>query len=892
VRPWPGRMAMSDWPRGNAHLFIPGDQGGLDGSTAHFAGELSFVEFLDLFPHPIWRADREGHWDLFNRGWVTFTGRRPDEELREGWIQGIHHEDLDRVLQGFRKGFQDAAAFQQEFRLRHLDGTYHWIQNQVSPIRDPEGGCVGYLGSCYDLSMARMVEARALRLGQLYEALCRINRIAKFSPGTDLLFEATSRVVVEVGRFCLAWIGLLDPVSRLVVPVALHGSLQGVSTEEARRLVTEARPSTDPDVPGGQGLVGQACREAHFTLSNDLQADERTSPVLALAVARGVRASATFPLIVRGQVRGALAIYALETGAFDSEVVDLLERVAEDISLAVERLEQSRRWSEVEGRLRASERLFSATLDTLTAAMAILDDRGGILAVNAAWVDFGNSRNPLVHGLKPGQDYRAVCSRLMAEEGIHADVSLATLEVMEGSRGTFVTEYSEGGPDPTRWYAVTVNRFEDEGMKRIVLAHREITDRRLVEKRLRESENLFRLITEHAADLIGLTDETGHRVYCSPSYTSLLGYSTEELVPHSPLEIIHEEDRDRTRRTIQSILDGYCDSITMEIRLIRKDGSSGRFESHMVAIRDGEKKRTAGLLVISRDISEREAAEQARQRMEVELRHAQKLESIGQLAAGIAHEINTPIQYIGDNLRFIQEAAEELLGALDAGPRDPGGAVLEGEPRALRERLAAADLDYLRRELPKAARQSLEGVARVSRIVGAMKEFSHPGSESKTLADLNRAIESTVTVSRNEWKYVADLVLELDPGLPAVPCHSGEINQVVLNLIVNAAHAIGDLVGNSGQMGRITVRTRSEPGRVAIQVEDTGGGIPEAIRNRIFDPFFTTKGVGKGSGQGLAIAHSVVVDKHGGTIGFETEPGQGTLFTIHLPLAMDLPGPP
>ncbi len=274
--------------------------------------------------------------------------------------------------------------------------------------------------------------------------------------------------------------------------------------------------------------------------------------------------------------------------------------------------------------------------------------------------------------------------------------------------------------------------------------------------------------------------------------------------------------------------------------------------------------------------------------MEVTLRHAQKMESIGQLAAGIAHEINTPIQYIGDNLRFMLGAVEELLGALDALPPEvPGGAGMDDGTRTFRDRLQAADMDYLRKELPKAARQSLEGVARVSKIVGAMKEFSHPGSESRTTADLNRAIESTVAVSRNEWKYVADLDLELDPLLQPVPCYPGEINQVVLNLIVNAAHAIGDTVGHSGQKGRITIRTRSEAGQVVIQIEDTGAGIPEAIRDRIFDPFFTTKGVGKGTGQGLAIAHSVVVDKHGGTIGFETELGQGTLFTIHLPIQIE-----
>jgi signal transduction histidine kinase len=165
-----------------------------------------------------------------------------------------------------------------------------------------------------------------------------------------------------------------------------------------------------------------------------------------------------------------------------------------------------------------------------------------------------------------------------------------------------------------------------------------------------------------------------------------------------------------------------------------------------------------------------------------------------------------------------------------------------------------------------------------------MKDFSHPGVEDKTLADLNRGIESTVTVSRNEWKYVADLALELDPELPPVPCLPSEINQVVLNLVVNAAHAIADQIGSSGERGRIIVRTRHEGEEAVIQVEDTGSGIPEGIRSRVFDPFFTTKEVGRGSGQGLAIAHTVVVDKHGGTIGFETAEGEGTLFTIRLPL--------
>jgi signal transduction histidine kinase len=193
-------------------------------------------------------------------------------------------------------------------------------------------------------------------------------------------------------------------------------------------------------------------------------------------------------------------------------------------------------------------------------------------------------------------------------------------------------------------------------------------------------------------------------------------------------------------------------------------------------------------------------------------------------------------------------------------------------------------------EVPQAIQQSLQGIGRVTTIVRAMKEFSHPGSEEKSDTDLNRAIETTITVARNEWKYVAEVVTDFDPALPLVRCLPGEINQVILNLIVNAAHAIADVVENNGKSkGTITIRTRSQGDRVEIRVSDTGTGIPETIRAKIFDPFFTTKGVGKGTGQGLAIAHSVIVDKHGGTISCETEVGKGTTFVIRLPLLSSTP---
>jgi signal transduction histidine kinase len=200
------------------------------------------------------------------------------------------------------------------------------------------------------------------------------------------------------------------------------------------------------------------------------------------------------------------------------------------------------------------------------------------------------------------------------------------------------------------------------------------------------------------------------------------------------------------------------------------------------------------------------------------------------------------------------------------------------------------DVDYLRNEIPKAIEHLLEGVAQVARIVRAMKEFSHPGPVEKAPVNINRAIESTILVCKSEWKYVAGLTTDFDPELPPVPCVASEFNQVILNLIVNAAHAIGDVVRDSNQKGSIRISTRRDDGWVEVRVSDTGAGIPEDIRTKIFTPFFTTKEVGKGTGQGLAISHSVIVRKHQGTIHFESEVGVGTTFVIRLPLKCEAEG--
>lgn len=274
-------------------------------------------------------------------------------------------------------------------------------------------------------------------------------------------------------------------------------------------------------------------------------------------------------------------------------------------------------------------------------------------------------------------------------------------------------------------------------------------------------------------------------------------------------------------------------------------------------------------------------------RLERELAAAQKLESVGRLAAGVAHEINTPVQFVSDNVQFVRTSMTDVTLVLRA-YRDLRRAVEACGDAAATARLAseaekAADLDFIMENAPPALDSSLEGLGRIATIVRSMKEFAHPDHAEKTSADLNQAIKSTLVIAHNEYKYVAEL--ETDFGeLPPVPCYLGEINQVVLNLLINAAHAISDVVKDSGAMGKLTVRTRFDADEVEIAIGDTGTGIPEAAREKIFDPFFTTKQVGRGTGQGLAIAHSVIVKKHGGAIRFETEIGKGTIFYIRLPV--------
>ncbi len=396
----------------------------------------------------------------------------------------------------------------------------------------------------------------------------------------------------------------------------------------------------------------------------------------------------------------------------------------------------------------------------------------------------------------------------------------------------------------------------------------------------RSNSELLKLhaAVEQSPSSVIITDVQGRIEYVNHKFSETTGYSLDEVRGRSPKMLSTPETPPATYREL-------WDAVTHGrvwrgvFRNKRKDGTLFWEQTLIAPVRAEGGDTITHLIALKEDIT-------TQREIEAQLQQAQKMEAIGHLAAGIAHEINTPTQFVSDNLSFLKSSFDDLLELLlayrrllAAAAEKPSQEELVRELRAMEER---ADIDYVIANAPGAFTSSMDGLGRISTIVHAMKEFSHPDQREMELADLNAAILNTLTIARNEYKYVADVEKSLGE-LPPVPCHVGDMGQVILNILVNAAHAIGDTVRTTGKRGLIRVRSMAEPGFARIEIEDNGTGIPEAAQKHVFEPFFTTKEVGKGTGQGLALAHNVVVKKHKGTLAFETAPGKGTTFIIRLP---------
>jgi len=422
------------------------------------------------------------------------------------------------------------------------------------------------------------------------------------------------------------------------------------------------------------------------------------------------------------------------------------------------------------------------------------------------------------------------------------------------------------------WESAVICPVRDEkgNVTHFLAVKEDITERRQAEKDLR----LMRFSLENASDSVFWVDPQGHVLYANEAASRALGWSRQEFTSLSVADIDPLLPREKWQGFWEELK--RSGSISFETQQRHKEGRVFPIEVTANFLEfDGQEY----LFAFTHDISQRRV-------IQAQLQQAQKMESIGQLAAGIAHEINTPTQFVRDNLAFLSDSWKSTKEMMDlyrkiihehatSAPQSFSDAIAQAEHRC--------DFEFIVDEAPRAIEQGLDGAHRIAEIVQAMKAFSHPDSSEKTATNLNKAVESTITVARNEWKYVADLVTDFDDSIPPVICYPGDINQVVLNLLVNAAHAIDDKLKEHAK-GLIQVRTRKQGNIAEISVTDNGTGIPEEIRTRIFDPFFTTKEVGKGTGQGLSIAYAIVVKKHSGKLRFESALGKGTTFFIEIPI--------
>jgi len=575
-------------------------------------------------------------------------------------------------------------------------------------------------------------------------------------------------------------------------------------------------------------------------------------------------AFAGYPIKVRNQVLGVAAVYATES--LTDTALQSFESVVHSIAQFVEskRAEES---------LRESEDRFRTAFEAAPFGMCMTGPEGRFLHANAALCQMlGYSSEELLTGVWQQITHPDDLERSRQVGAQFSRSGVTTIEIEKRyvhKQGSII------------WARVKISVVKDNlgAASHYITQIEDITLRKQAEQALESSEERYRDLFENASDQVYTFDLEMGITSLNRLAEQTIGYAREEAMRLTLRQLVDAEHWDRIGLVVGRLVAGHPPE-KFELEIKARDGRRVMLEINPRLIyRDG---KAVEIQAIARDITGRDAAE-------VELRQAQKLESVGRLAAGIAHEINTPMQFVGDNVRFLENAFAELqafLGKLRS-LCDPSSGIAPPPAFCAEFRRLETEMDAagMMQEIPEAISQTLEGIERVVTIVQAMKEFAHPEAKGMAHADVNKALLNTLTVARNELKYVAEVQTDFG-DLPLVVCSISDINQVFLNLLVNAAHAIGDVVKGTGQKGTIRIETRLEGTMALITIADTGAGIPENIHGRIFDPFFTTKEVGRGTGQGLAIARSVV-DRHKGSLTFVSEVGNGTTFRICLPINGD-----
>ena len=739
----------------------------------------------------------------------------------------------------------------------HKDGRPIPLELSITAIKKP----VGFIFSAFVRDVTERVEQQRLQAVEF-----KVAELLLHAESLDSMIPSLINIICDSLGWKLGVFWRVDEESQVLRCAVIEKDPR----DDFESFIAQSRQTS---LPLGTDLPGRAWRSGDVEWIADVKEDCKFTRLTSLATC-GLHASLAFPVQAEQKTRGVFEFFSTDIRHPTQKLMDVLKGLARQMELFVARTEAQRGLAQSKARL-------SGILQIAQDAIVSMDESHKIILFNRGAEDvFGYTADEIL-----GQPMAVLIPRGFWEEGnrkvYQPHSTPGTCERIGKWNDTIgLRKSGEEFPAEASFAKVTV-----AGGTIYTTILRDISGRKHQERILQHAKSLAEEAVEEKTALLSKVEAffirlTAEGVVCewTGQAETLLGIPRTQALGRWLHNLSIGWDGAIVQEAVQQVRT-TVETVRLEKVKLTKDDKRPRFIKLVIShyLKDGD----LDVVLVGEDITDRLM-------LEHELFQAQKLESIGHLAAGIAHEINTPTQFVGDNVRFLSESFVDIKRMFDAYGKllvaVKQGSCSGDLIQACEAANEAADLQYLIEEIPVAIAQSAEGIHRVAKIVRAMKEFAYPGTEEKTLVDLNDAIDSTVTVARNEWKYVADMKTQFDPALPAVPCLVGEFNQVVLNMIVNASHAIADRVKDSGEKGKITISTGQAGGFIEIRITDTGTGIPESIRDKIFDPFFTTKEVGKGTGQGLAIARSVIVDKHGGTITVDSEVGRGTTFLIRLPL--------
>jgi len=516
--------------------------------------------------------------------------------------------------------------------------------------------------------------------------------------------------------------------------------------------------------------------------------------------------------------------------------------------------------------------------DAMAAHIAVLDNKGLIVTVNLAWSGFAQENAGRLHQGGVGVNYLDVV-RNSAEhaDGSAAHALVGLYAVLSGQKPRFELEYPCHAVNKERWFLMQVSPLPDRGG--CVVSHIDITTRKQAE----QGKERLASILEATTDFVGIADANGRELYANRSLRKLRGLG---LSPHDPLGSVVENHPEWAYRKI--VDEGMPEAARKgvwagEVMVLDAFGREIPVHQVILAHRD-ERGEIDFFSTIMRDISESrqranelQQAYEALQRTQEQLVQSEKMASIGQLAAGVAHEINNPIGYLHSNLGTLGQYVQDVLAVVETYENALGAITDPAQIAAVEKKKKETDFDFLLDDIPKLLAESQEGIQRVRKIVQDLKDFAHAGNnEDWQWLDLRHSLQRTLNIVHNELKYKAEVRLTFE-DIPEIRCLPGQLNQVFMNLLVNAGHAIE-------KAGEVRLWVWQEDAWVWVEIADTGCGMPQEVIGRIFEPFFTTKPVGKGTGLGLSISYGIV-QKHGGRIEVESQLGKGTTFRVGLPVA-------